>query len=521
MYRCLGIFKGSYLYHCEGEQGVVALTAREHTKTSLLRLAPLSHWATTYPDKKDTFALLDAVGALMGGCQDARIFDMDRIRGRGVWMDDGEPVIHYGDKVVRKGKEYLPFHTPGKYIYEAGNPLGMNKEVKPLTDTQGAAFPDAMKRLKWQTEDQFMWYCGWIICAMTGGGLPWRPHIWLTGAAQSGKSTIAAIMKKLLGRNCLYIQSVSTEAGIRQSLAADCIPVIMDEAEREDSHSHGRIQGILTLARQASSAGGGAIVKGSPTGKAMNFNINSCFALSSINNSLMQTADKGRVTVVELGGKLHGEEYTAWSESLTDLLTQEYIDGLYNRAIKLLPVIAANAKTFARAIEATSTDRRLGDQYGALLAGYLSYSTDKQYTLAEAKEWLANVKVNFNFEKEQSSGRIDQYALFDTIMQQIIKIPYNKTTMEFSIGELCDMVKNSAIGWEDIARILGNYGIKREETGVYIANNNVQLQEMLKNTNWPLNWGQTLKRIENASVTSKNVYFSPACKQKAVFVPIE
>ena len=380
-FRCLGYLNGTYYYYSRGEQAVVSLTALGHQKNSFYRLAPHEHWVEHFPAGKDGEFLSDRITAnLMATCQKAGIFNIERIRGRGVWMNGTKPVIHYGDRVTIGKKSYLPYLAPDKAVYELADPLGI-KPATPLSDEEGKQFSDLIKKLKWSTPDQFMWFSGWLSCAMIGGALYWRPHIWITGPAQSGKSTLNNIIKKILGQNCLYIQSVSTEAGIRQTLGADAIPVVMDEAEREDNYSHHRIQSILTLARQASCNSDSKIVKGSPTGKALNYMIRSPFCLSSITAALLQTADKGRFSQLELSPKkLSGDEFKQWQADMEALLTTKYINRFHNRIIKLLPVILHNAKVLTMAIEKKTGDRRIGDQYGALLSGHIDMQSSRMLT---------------------------------------------------------------------------------------------------------------------------------------------
>lgn len=518
-FRNLGYLAGIYYYYSRGEQAVVALPSGMHGKKSLYRLAPHEYWIKKYPGKKDDFDENIAVSSLMGTCQQAGIFDIERIRGRGIWMENGKPVIHYGNAVSWEGANYSPFLVPSKSIYEVGIPLSVDLSAKPISDIDGARFPDLIKQLSWQTNQQFVWLTGWLVCAMVGGALYWRPHLWLTGAAESGKSTLSDIINRILGKNRLFIQSVSTEAGIRQSLGADSIPVVMDEAEREDAHSHARLQSILTLARQASSNTDSKIVKGTPTGKALNYLIRSCFCLSSINGSLMQTADKGRFTQIELSAKkLSGDKYELWCLEIGELLTDDYVNGLYNRIIKLIPLIVHNAKMLALAIEAKTGGRRLGDQYGALIAGFISYYSDEKLTKETAGKQIEF--YNFDLENEQAKGKIDQFALLDKIMQHVIKIPKERGWDEISIADLCNHV-HIGVDVDKQVKMLGNIGIKVKDSMIYIANDNNNLGEILKGSRWPVNWAQTLKRLPFATSSEKPVYFSYGCKPRATIIPVD
>lgn len=517
-FRPLGYLSGVYYYYSRGEQAVVALQAGGHGKKNLYRLAPHSYWVNKYPvTKKDDFDENAVASALMDECQRVGIFSIKNIRGRGVWMDNNDPVIHFGDKVLMAGKYYIPHETMGKMIYELAESLG-HVERDPLSDDQGAKFQSLISQLRWQTPDQHIWFTGWLVCALMGGALKWRPHIWLTGGPQSGKSTLSVIIAKVLGNNCLYIKSVSTEAGIRQTLKADCLPVVMDEAEREDAASHSRIQSILTLARQSSSDDDSRIVKGTPSGTALNYQIRSPFCLSSINSDLKQTADKGRFTNIELSGnKLSGEVYDKWKLEIDALLSSEYVTALYARIFAMVPVIAKNARTLAQAIERKTSDRRLGDQYGALLAGYLSLNENTVLTEADAK-WEAD-NISFAEEKEKANGLNDMHRLLNKILQHVVRIPKEHGYEDVTLGEICERLYKNHTHTE-YKRTLANTGIKIIGDNIAIANDNDMLAGILEHTIWPSNWAQTLKRIEYASQSDGTVYFSPSCKERAVLFPI-
>lgn len=518
-FRALGYLAGTYYYYSRGEQAVVALQAGAHGKKNLYRLAPHGYWVAKYGSKKDDFDENTAASALMATCQGAGIFSIKMVRGRGVWMDKGLPVIHYGDRVTIEGEDYVPNQTIGKFIYELGEPLGC-VPCLPLTDQEGAALQDLMRQLRWQTPDQYKWFTGWLVCAMIGGALYWRPHIWLTGGAQSGKTTLAGIMARIFGSNCLHVKSISTEAGIRQSLKADCLPVILDEAEREDAMSHSRLQAVITLARQASSDDDSQIVKGTSTGNALNFRIRSPFCFSSINSNLIQSADKGRVTNIELSGvKLAGDVYDKWKDDIDSLLTDTYMQAFYSRIFSMVPIIAANAKTLARAIERKTGDRRLGDQYGVLLAGYIAWNSKELLNDETAK--LEIEDLDFYSEKEKAQGINDQHRLLNKIMQHIMRVPKDKGFEDITIGEACSRVFKGTENNRECERILANIGIKIIGETIAIANDNDNLADILKNSIWPQNWMQTLRRLDFASPSKTNIYFSQSCKVRATFLKID
>ena len=90
------------------------------------------------------------------------------------------------------------------------------------------------------------------------------------------------------------VLGASTEAGLRQALGSDAIPVLMDEAEQAQARDEERLQSIMELARASSSETGAKTLKGTASGTGQEYLIRSMFLLSSITSSLKQGSDKSR-----------------------------------------------------------------------------------------------------------------------------------------------------------------------------------------------------------------------------------
>ncbi len=191
----------------------------------------------------------------------------------------------------------------------------------------------------------------------------------------------------------------------------------------------------------------------------------------------------------------------------------------------MVPTIVHNAKILAKVIEKKTGDRRLGDQYGALMSGYLSLCNTNSVTEEDAK-WIID-DIKFDNEKENANGINDQHRLLNKILQHIVRVPRDKGFEEITIAEMCLRVHNRSENNAECKISLGNIGIKVFEHGdelkshVAIANDNDNLAEILKGSNWPDNWHQTLKRITFAQSSETNIYFSPGCKVRAVILPID
>ena len=100
----------------------------------------------------------------------------------------------------------------------------------------------------------------------------------LIGSSGSGKSTLLSdFTKPLLGELETSVLGSSTEAGLRQNLGSDAIPVLMDEAEQAQARDEERIQAVMELARASSSETGSKTLKGTASGTGQEYLIRSMF----------------------------------------------------------------------------------------------------------------------------------------------------------------------------------------------------------------------------------------------------
>ena len=188
----------------------------------------------------------------------------------------------------------------------------------------------------------------------------------------------------------MFVGSV-TEAGIRQTLRCDALPVLIDEAEGNEKEDQQRIQAILSLARVASSESRAAIVKGSPTGDVARYSIRSMFLLSSIASGLKQGADRRRFALlnlrnpIELSQQERESHWHALDQDLKELITPEFAKRLIARTVRLIPVIRSSIAVCSRVAAAHFESQALGDQYGTMLAGAWALQSSRVPSVAEAQ----------------------------------------------------------------------------------------------------------------------------------------
>lgn len=519
-YRALGSIGKTYYFISGRNSDIITLTPSEMKQNHFLALAPLAFWQMEYPGKNG--CQWDVVAdTLINQCTDIGSFNPDRLRGKGVWYDDGRYIVHKGDKLYINNTEIDTDAIESKYIYEPKH----RKEdfyTKPLKKEDSNRFIDLLKMLIWERPEYAILLAGWCAVAPICGCIEWRPHIWLTGQAGSGKSwIIRKIIKKIIGEDSVFTQGESSEAGIRQELGNDAVPVILDEAESDEKNQAERIQSILTLMRQASSQGD-TILKGSPSGKSTRFKINSCFLFASIGVNTHHHADESRITVLSLKtdeSDNREQKFKDLQRAVNNLLTEEYCGNFKTRIYNMIPTIIESSKVFSMLIAGKMKSQRFGDQLGILLAGAYALFSDNIVTEEIAEKWIS--KIDFSDEEEKKEINDEQKCL-NAIVQSMIRI--NNT--DYTIGELIsccyqqESVNGISVADSDIT--LRRYGIRYQEEfkSLFIGSNNNNLKKLLQNTPYSVNYTRMLRRIKGAEAWGV-VRFTDTITQRTTRIPID
>lgn len=525
-YRALGVDDSHYYYLPHRTNQVVSVSAAGMgSKTNLLQLAPLE-WFQSFFGDGDKIDWLMAANGLMRECEQVGTFDTTRIRGRGAWYDNGAPVLHMGDHLLVEGVPTPIKDHKTRYIYEHKPPMEDDRNAQPATLDDARRVAEIFDMLNWDRPAHSVMACGWSVLAPICGALQWRPHVWLTGRRGSGKSYIQEqIIGPLLGHCALTVQSNSTEAGIRQTLAHDARPVVFDEAEAEDRQGQRRMQGAIELARQASSEGGSVIAKGSAGGRAVSYKARSMFLMGSVNVSLSQAADKSRFTVIQVRqprkGREGSEDFDRLRRAVDDTLTSGFCAAIRARAYRMIPVIRHNAEVFAKAVsEHVEGERRTGDQYGALLAGYWCLRSDDKLDESEAAAIVRQIDWSEAKDSEEAS---DEQRCLDEILQAQIMVDTEFGNKSRSVGELVQIASN---GLDDhVVKMLmadeslRRHGIRVDGGWMTVSDSHKALRKLMEDTPWHSGWGRLLVRLPG-SESVKAARFAGS-QTRATRIPID
>ena len=503
----------------------------------MIALASLSFWEdTSFLTMHEPVSGFGRIYLPSLRCYRAGIYDADRVRGRGAWFDNGRAVLHLGDRLLVDGCASSLYLPDSSAIYPRAKALPL-VQTEPLITGEAVKIVHLCERLRWARPISAKLFAGWMVCAQICGALSWRPSIWVTGGTGTGKTWLMEnILTPVLGPLALQVQSKTTEAGIRQTLNSDALAVVFEECEAEDDDAAKRVQGVLDLMRQSSSETGRPILKGTQQQMlARVFRIRSCFAFSAINVSMTHAADQSRVTVMSLlpPEAVTDDSAAAFQKLVEDaaaLLTPEYSAALLMRSVRLLPVIRANAKTFASVVAATMGSHRLGDQLGALLAGAYSLHSSKLIEPEAAKEYVANQDWG---EAGNADLVSDEMKLLSHLCVYRVRLTQNDRLIELPLGRLI----SAALGHHEKVAVnvaeqeLRDHGIRVKrmpmapaaqagDPGIFVSTSHPEIAKILKGTPWAAGWSRALARIPGAKCGRGNMRFGLGHQSKAVWLPL-
>uniref|UniRef100_A0AAU6W245 DNA primase/helicase n=1 Tax=Pseudomonas phage Touem01 TaxID=3138548 RepID=A0AAU6W245_9VIRU len=370
-FTIIGYDQDDYFFFQHEKRQVLSRKAGQFSETGLQELAPVNWWEFNFPAEKG-FSRKQALEFIFRTANRRGIYDPSKVRGRGAWTDKGRAIYHHGDYLTVDGVQTSLTKIKSGYVYPMGRSMPSVPDA-PMSDEEGAHLVHVASLVRWSTKGSAALMAGWVILAPICGALNWRPHIWLTGAAGSGKSTVQGKYCAALVRDIgHYYSGDSSEAGIRQDLKADALPVLIDEAESNNEKDKQRVESVIGLIRKTSTESQMKTAKGTVSGNSQHYQIRSMFCLASINVNLPTKADIDRLTklVIKAPKDAGADNWPLLEAELNKIDEDTGISSrLLARALNMMPVILETVKVFRKAAAKHFGNQRDGDQYGTLLAG--------------------------------------------------------------------------------------------------------------------------------------------------------
>ncbi len=246
-----------------------------------------------------------------------KIYSHESLIGQGIWptksglfvINGGRTFLiespHTGNELTEPSSGGFLFDlSESKAWLDTDTLLG---KVKEMTPERVKEIHDVVESLvkKWRFKDprDAVILTGCIFATAVQAIWLWRPHIWILGGADSGKTAFLEFMQELFSPNVLFRNGDITEAGLRQSIANDLKVVLLDEFEKNKHREQ-----ILHLLRNSSR--GIATTRGQVNHKAIDFLLKQMVWVASIEKGLRWMADITRFIVIELSPIPDGERCT-------------------------------------------------------------------------------------------------------------------------------------------------------------------------------------------------------------------
>jgi putative DNA primase/helicase len=496
-------------------------------QTTLLHMAPLNWWESNFPNSKSGGINANAAAEfIIRTAQRRGLYDPNCVRNGGAWMDAGRHVFHHGDHLTVNGKHMPVTAIRSKFVYEQTLPLPTPADVA-LTDAEGRHIYDIAKRFNWERNSSAALLAGWTFLAPICGALKWRPHIFLTGPAGNGKSTILRdYVHALIGEGgCVYAQGSSTEAGVRQDIGSTSLPCLIDEAERNTEREKQRIEALLALIRQSSTESAAKTLKGTVGGEGMKFNVRSMFALAAIFTGLERKADIDRLSVLSLKpSRGDADAAKKWDET-KDLLHVLGREGdnmrgkMMRRALDVLPFILANSEVFKRVAAEKFKSQRDGDQYGTMMAGAWSLTNS---TLATPDQALAMMNALDWTEHAEATEADDSQSALQELMGAFIQVQGIKHTVHnlitFALGE---EVEGRTMEARQAKFELRQHGIVLEGTKMLLSNSSSAIKKLLTGTPFATDPKSAFGRLPGAGKNDGRLVRFNGVRTRVTSLPLE
>lgn len=507
MFRVLGHNNGQYYYFSFPSRQIVSMSASGHTIKNMLQLAPISWWRMGW-DKDTTLSTIETYSAdnmIERAHRTGVFFEENRVRGAGGWVDDCGLVIHCGDSLVCAGQKIDLMEIESKNTYIAA-PKCYKLSSETISNSEANELRLICESVTWENKLSGSLLAGWLVVAPLCAALPYRPHIYLTGEAESGKSTVLdKIIKPSLGRVALSVDGGTTEPAIRDMMGHDSRPIVFDEAELSTS-----MLSVIELARKSST---GSTVK--KYGQRP-FNARSCFCFSAINPPINKMADETRISfmVIKRNRKPNAiEDYETLLERIEKLITPDFAERLLTRTVLNWATLFKNIATFQKAARIILGSPRAASQIGVMIAGLYSLGRSNVISLDDAKAWMKKHDWSEHTAIKQDA---DPVRLIQHISSYLISWSFGGQRRDISLGELIQLALVDKI--IEAEKTLRNYGIIAKIDGVTFANRNQNLSKALRGTDWEIKWSRTLLDIQGAT-KRQGVYFSFGVKSDAVMLP--
>lgn len=539
--QCLGHRARNFYFIGAESQTVLRFSGRELQKMEALRelCSDDTYWYKQYGTNSENFNAGKVGAELIKRCYEAGIYDENNVRHRGCWMDNGRVVFHGGDRLLVDGVPCDPIAIKSAFIYPKLPRFFSLANTVPLTAKEGRALAAICHSLRWQNREPLTadLFVGFLATMLIAGALKFRSHGWISGSTGSGKSyVLREIAGRCVGRMSVIPLGSSTEAGIRQRLQCEPIPVLFDEAESHGPEGETRRQAIIQMMRISTQDSAGELLRGTAHHQHQGFRIQSQFLLASIGVGLREAADLNRCIVMTLDNPaaITQQEQNARIAEFAALdakvraLPDDLAERILARMLPLIPAVRDLADRLSGILMKTlgaSTIKRVGDLLATPLAGMWFLTHDAEPTDVQIDQLLA--RYNFRpWEGSPETHSDEAIELLRFMADQSLTVEFDhgsgKRTIGAILGHLCGVEYDSRLTASECKRVLAAAGIRydHESRGIWLATKSDSLDQLFKRSEYYMSYQNILKRFRRARISEKPMWVGNKTA-RAIWLPID
>jgi len=488
---------------------------------NLVTMAPDQMWQDYFGGKEtsDAKVAVAASKALIATCISIGVFDPDKVRGVGAWIEGASVIFNTGGRIIHGGNvtDVRAFKPASRYLYPANVDV-LNDIPEAMEDRDAWGILKCCTSLRWADPMAGYYLAGWIVTSILGGVMPWRPHIHISGDRGSGKSTVLdKLVKPLLSGIAIEADGGSTEPGIRRAIIHSSRPVIMDEAEGHTRTSRDKMASVMDLVRASSS--GGKIRNANDE-----YRCRASFLMVGINPQINTEADKSRIVVLHLktdvrenASAMHDE----WLEMVANLLGDDAPGRLVMRLIDCSPALRETVKLMTSEVRKLGVEARFADQHGALLAGVWLLVKARAPEGDEASAFLEKIGLAAEVKAALHDVQGESWKVLSEILTADHSYDALGSARRSTIAALVETVVEGEDSYQRIAGMaLSDLGIEVEGEWVRIASSSPKLSKLLKDTPWAGDgWNRHLLTLPGAQEGRRRA-FRGLSRRRTVEVPL-
>ena len=369
------------------------LTSQDFSERKLwLLLGPdfCERYVITDPGTKKTkFDIDSLMREMVRSCQNMGLFDWSRVRGPGLYRDGDELILNDGERVTTAdGRRVVAAPDYTGPCYQVGASLGFTTETPCASEADLAQLLLAFDSFGFTTPADQVRTLGWLTAAGFSRALTAQWILVLTADKGSGKTSLAELMRQLLGAQAFRRDGIPTVAQVLAALEDRPMTVMVDEAESNaDKKKVAELFEVLRSGTQTSGEKNHTRVRG---GKLHHYNAPAGALLAGISLPTMDPATASRSIKVTLDPLPKDAGY----QPLLDPARQDETAALGARlrrlAVARWPVMRDTLRLARDVLTALGHDGRDASKWATVIAGYVTLTQELPAT-AQRVEHLIGV----------------------------------------------------------------------------------------------------------------------------------